>query len=137
MAYKFQRPETAFSLDKSGKQTQSFKDEKHLDFIRSLPSIVSGLWPVEACHIRAGSANHHKKMTGKGQKSSDCWTLPLTPEEHRDQHSGAEMAFWMRQGINPFEMADKIYQVSGDREAALTIIRNARQRFAPAQEHHS
>lgn len=65
MAYKFQRPETAFSLDKSGKQTQSFKDEKHLDFIRSLPSIISGQWPVEACHVRAGSGSHNKKAQEK------------------------------------------------------------------------
>ncbi|WP_221722729.1 DUF968 domain-containing protein [Ochrobactrum sp. SFR4] len=125
------RAETAFSLDKSGKHTQSFKDEKHLTFIRSLPSVVSGNWPVEACHIRSGSADHHKKVTGKGQKPSDCWTLPLTPEEHRDQHSGSEMAFWLRHGINPFEIADKLYQVSGDRETALSIILNARQRIAP------
>lgn len=126
MAFAIKRPPTAFSRDPSGKQTASFKDEKHLDFIRSLPSVVSGRWPVEACHVRAGSAEHNKKTTGKGQKPSDAWVLPLTPDEHRDQHSGAELAFWSRHGINPFDIASKLYQISGDRDAALKIIRNAR-----------
>lgn len=128
IAFKIPRSETAFSLDKSGKDTQSFKDDNHLAFIRTLPSVVSGAWPTEACHIRTGSAEHNKKKTGKGQKPSDAWVLPLTPEEHREQHSGSEIAFWNRHGINPFDLASKLYAVSGDEEAAIAIIRNARAR---------
>lgn len=124
MDYRVVRESTAFSLDKSGKQTASFKDELHLAFIRSLPSVISGKSPVDACHIRAGSAEHNKKTTGKAQKPSDCWVLPLTPDEHRDQHSGSEMAFWNRHGINPFDVASRLYRVTGDREEALKIIAN-------------
>ncbi|MGC0052695.1 DUF968 domain-containing protein [Brucella pituitosa] len=127
-AFAIRKEPTAFTLDKSGKDTQSFKDEKHLAFIRSLPSVVSGVWPTEACHIRTGSADHNKKKTGKGQKSSDCWVLPLTADEHREQHNGSEMAFWTRHGINPFDLASKLYAVSGDEQAALVIIRNAKVR---------
>ena len=128
MGYAIRRHPEAFSLDKSGKDTASFKDERHLAFIRTLPSAVSGVYGCEACHIRTGSAAHNKKVTGKAQKPSDCWTLPLTPDEHRDQHSGSEMAFWNRYGINPFTLAADLYAVTGDREAAEQII--ARHRSA-------
>ena len=126
MGYAIRRHPEAFSLDKSGKDTASFKDERHLAFIRTLPSAVSGVYGCEACHIRTGSAAHNKKATGKAQKPSDCWTVPLTPDEHRDQHSGAEMAFWNRYGINPFTLAADLYAVTGDREAAEQIITRAR-----------
>jgi len=124
--FAIRRHPEAFSLDKSGKQTASFKDEKHLAFIRTLPSAVSGKLGCEACHIRAGSPGHNKKATGKGQKPSDCWALPLTPDEHQDQHSGSEMAFWNRYGINPFDLADKLYQITGDRDEAVRILAEAR-----------
>lgn len=127
MAFAIKRPPSAFALDKSGKDTASFKDERHLAFIRTLPSVISGAFPTEACHIRAGSPEHNKKATGKAQKPSDCWVLPLTADEHRDQHSGSEMAFWNRYGINPFDLASRLYQHTGDRDAAQRIIAEARQ----------
>lgn len=126
MAFAIKRPSSAFALDKSGKDTASFKDERHLAFIRTLPSVISGAFPTEACHIRAGSPEHNKKTTGKSQKPSDCWALPLTPDEHRDQHSSSEMAFWTRYGVNPFDLASRLYQSTGDRDAALRIIASAR-----------
>lgn len=126
MAFAIKRPPSAFALDKSGKDTASFKDERHLAFIRTLPSVISGAFPTEACHIRAGSPEHNKKTTGKSQKPSDCWSLPLTADEHRDQHSGSEMSFWTRYGINPFDLASRLYQNTGDRDAALRIIASAR-----------
>jgi len=125
-AFACKRPDTAFALDKSGKETASFKDERHLAFIRKLPSAVSGAYPCEACHIRAGSPRHNKKATGKAQKPSDCWTVPLTAEEHRDQHNGNEMSFWRRNGVDPFDLAEQLYQVTGDIEAGIAIIRRNR-----------
>jgi len=122
-AFAIRREPTAFSLDKSSKATASFKDDQHLDFIRKLPSVISGAYGCEAAHIRAGSARHNKKRTGKGQKSSDCWTVPLTPEEHRgEQHSMNEMEFWRRHGTDPFELAIRLYELSGDIEAATAFI---------------
>ncbi len=126
MAYAFRRPDSAFANDKSGKQTRRIEDPAHLAFIRTLPSVVSGALGCEACHIRAGSAVHKKKHTGMAQKPDDCWTLPLTPSEHREQHSENEMAFWRRHEIDPFELAKKLYEATGDRDAALRIIADAR-----------
>jgi hypothetical protein len=126
MGYAIKRPDTAFSLDKSSKATKRIEDPAHLAFIRKLPSVVSGLYGCEAAHIRAGSALHRKKHTGGQQKPDDFWVLSLTPDEHKAQHSANELAWWRSHGIDPFELALKLYEVSGNVEAATTIIRNTR-----------
>lgn len=126
MAYAIRKHPEAFALDKSSKSTSSFKDEAHLAFIRKLPSVISGAFGCDACHIRAGSPQYNKKRTGGAQKPSDCWTLPMTREEHVAQHSVDELAFWRAQGIDPFKLADELYQVTGDTEAAISIILKAR-----------
>lgn len=125
MGFAIRRPTTAFALDKASKATRRLEDEGHLAFIRKLPSVVSGLYGCEACHIRTGSALHKKKHTGMQQKPDDSWTLPLLPEEHRQQHSENEMAFWRSHNIDPFELALKLYEVSGQFDAAVSIIRKA------------
>lgn len=126
MGYAIRRPDTAFSLDKSSRATKRVEDPAHLAFIRKLPSVVSGVFGCEACHIRTGSAVHKKKHTGLGQKSDDSFALPLSPDEHKAQHSMNEMEFWRSHGIDPFELAIKLYEVSGDIPAGIEIIRNTR-----------
>lgn len=117
---------TAFSLDTSGKATKRIEDPAHLAFIRKLPSAVSGLFGCEACHIRTGSAVHKKKHTGGQQKPDDAWCLPLLPAEHRKQHAMNEMEFWRSHGIDPFELAIKLYEVTGDISAGTAIIHKSR-----------
>jgi hypothetical protein len=126
MGFAIKRPDTAFSLDKSSKATKRIEDAAHLAFIRKLPSAVSGLYGCEACHIRTGSAIHKKKHTGLGQKADDAWTLPLTPDEHKAQHDANELAWWRSHCIDPFELAIKLYEVSGDIAAGTAIISKAR-----------
>lgn len=126
MAFKLPRSDTAFSVARPGKETRRIEDPAHLAFIRSLPSIISGKMPCEACHIRAGSAVHRKKQTGMGQKPDDCWTLPMTPEEHREQHAMNETDFWRQHGIDPFAVAAQLYARSGERGAAEAILAKAR-----------
>lgn len=126
MAFKLPRSETAFSVARPGKETRRVEDPAHLAFVRTLPSIISGKMPCEACHIRTGSAKHRKKQTGIGQKPDDCWTLPMTPEEHRAQHSTNEMDFWRQFGIDPFDVAEQVYRVTGDEAAARAILARAR-----------
>ena len=125
MAFAVPKLATAFSNQRPSKDTRRIKDEAHLAFVRKLPSAVSGRYGCEACHIRSPSAIHHKKATGISQKPSDFWTLPLTPEEHRDQHSGAEMEWWSRHGIDPFDLASKLYEVTGDIEAGTAVLARA------------
>ena len=125
-AYKMPRLATVFALDKSSKKTRRIEDPGHLAFIRKLPSPVSGEYGCEAAHIRAGSAVHRKKHTGLGQKPDDCWAVPLTPAEHKAQHSENELEWWRSHGVDPFELAIKLYDVSGDVEAGSRIIAAAR-----------
>lgn len=127
MGFAIKRHPDAFSLDKSSKATKSFKDEAHLAFIRKLPSAISGAYGCDPAHISAGSPLHNKKRTGGAQKASDCWTVPLTRAEHDAQHDhGDELAWWRLQGIDPFELAIKLYEVTGDITAATEILRKTR-----------
>ena len=127
MGFRILRDATAFSQDKSSKATRRVEDPVHLAFIRRLPSAVSGLYGCEACHIRTGSAIHKKKHTGLGQKADDSFTLPLLPDEHKAQHAGNEMEFWRSHGIDPFELAIKLYENTGDATKCIEILRTARQ----------
>jgi hypothetical protein len=124
--FAIRRPDTAFSLDKSSKDTKRIEDPAHLAFIRKLPSVLSGQMPCDPCHIRSGSALHRKKHTGGGQKPDDCWTLPLTRSEHDSQHSENELNWWKSHGIDPFDLAAQLYEVTGNTEAATRIISQAR-----------
>ncbi len=128
MSHLWQNPyaDTAFSNDPSGKKFSRMEDPAHLAFIRRLPSLVSGEEPCEACHVRYGDPKHRKAKTPKGRKPDDAWTVPLTSEEHRLQHSINELVFWQRSGIDPLEIAYQLYQVSGDLERGREIIAEAR-----------
>lgn len=122
MALQVRRPDTAFSLDPSDRSQKRIVDDRHLAFIRTLPSVLSGRIGCEACHIRYGDPMYRKKHTGKSQKPDDAWTLPLTPDEHRDQHSTNEKQWWLDRGIDPLRLAQQLYEVSGNRAAAKAII---------------
>lgn len=118
------RPDTAFALDPVGKQFARQEDKHHLAFIRLLPSVISGQYGVEACHIRMGDPRHRKPRTGAGRKPDDAWTLPMTPDEHRAQHSMNERAFWTQHGVDdPCALALALFQNSGDQEEAERLIR--------------
>jgi hypothetical protein len=120
------RPSTAFSLDPSGRETRRRENPRHLAFIRTLPSIVSGEFGVEACHLRMAAPQHGKPSTGKGRKPSDEFVLPLTPAEHREQHSMNELAFWQMHGIaDPCGIALLLYAVTGNEAEALKVIMHA------------
>ena len=126
IAYQLPRASTAFSLDPSDKAQKRIRDDQHLAFIRTLPSVLSGEFGCEACHIRYGDPMYRKKHTGKAQKPDDAWTLPLTPAEHQDQHDNNEKEWWTARGIDPLALARQLYSVSGDTEAAIMIITEAR-----------
>ena len=82
------------------------KNEKHLNYIRSLPCCICGGIDTEAAHIRIQSLEYGKRPTGMQEKSSDKWALPLCNRHHREQHDcGDELKFWDFHGINPFLLA--------------------------------
>jgi hypothetical protein len=65
---------------------------------------------VQAAHIRMACPERGKRETGKAEKPSDCYSTPLCARCHLgDQHTGGEAKFWRRVGIDPFEIAEKLY----------------------------
>lgn len=95
---------------------------RHLDWIRQLPSVISGVYGVEACHVRYGDPSYGKRPTGMGEKPDDKWCVPMTPDEHREQHAGSEREFWDKAGIDPLKVALALWAHSGDTETAIKII---------------
>lgn len=126
MAFAIRRPSTAFSEDPSNKAQKRIRDEGHLAFIRRLPSVLSGIFGCEACHIRYGDPVYRKKHTGKAQKPDDAWTVPLSPDEHRAQHDTNEREWWLSHRIDPLALAQALYAVTGDTDAAVRIIAQGR-----------
>jgi hypothetical protein len=88
------------------------KSEKHLAFIRSLPSLVYNDGTCEAAHIRYAEIMIGKRLTGMAEKPDDMWTVPLSSPAHREQHSMSERAFWARHGINPLIIAALLWTQS-------------------------
>jgi len=108
------------------------KDSAHLEFIRQLPCACCGN-PIEteAAHLREGALTYGKHYTGKAEKPSDRWVLPLCGFHHREQHQGSEEGFWINYRINPFVLALSLYGCSGDYATAEQVI--SLQRMGAAQ----
>lgn len=122
-----------FRPEGPGQRQPRERDNKHLAFIRRLPCaacLTTG--GSDAAHLRAGDLNIGKRPTGKAEKPSDRWTAPLCRDCHTRQHSGAELAFWQALGIDPFDLCQALFAVSGDTTAAEAIILNHR----PHQKAH-
>jgi hypothetical protein len=99
------------------------KNEKHLQFIRSLPCVVCGdNTSTEAAHIRMSNLGNGKFYCGKAEKPSDAWTTPLCSACHRRQHETGEHAFWAALNIDPFQVAAFLFVSSGDYEAGENIV---------------
>lgn len=127
MAARFKSPDTAFSLAPSAGQKQPrVMDDAHLKWIRTLPCILTGRRPVDACHIRYSDPKFYKRETGRGEKPDDKWVVPMCRDMHDTQHSMNERAFWARHKIDPVAVAAALFLHSGNDAAAETIFRNAR-----------
>lgn len=91
------------------------KDRKYLGVIARMPSVISGREPVHVAHLRYGDLERGKRHTGMGEKPSDQWVLPLTPEEHmygaRSQHANNEKEWWESHGIDPIAVCINLYAI--------------------------
>lgn len=127
-AYRIARPPEAFSLSPigKGKRKPREKDEGYLRWIRTLPCVITGARPVEACHIRFADPRFAKFETPMGQKPHDKWTLPMRPDYHRQQHTMNEKLFWARIGIDPCQVASALYGCGQDDAEAEIILSQAR-----------
>lgn len=127
MTVRIVRPSTAFALSGTRKKRPRVEDDAHLRFIRLLPCCVTGVRTgIEAAHVRYGDITYGKRETGASEKSDDRWTVPLSQEQHRDQHAHNEREWWISKGIDPLKLAMLLHANSGDDEACECIIREAR-----------
>lgn len=101
------------------------RDNRHLAYVRSLPCCVCGSTRnVEAAHIRMGCEAIGKPPTGMQEKPSDKFSLPLCHYHHQSgvlaQHRVGEKVFWFEiHGLNPFEIAARLWIESGGAARAL------------------
>lgn len=128
MAMAIRKLPTAFSITKPAvAKRPRQKIVAHLDFIRSLPCLITGVRDVEAAHIRYGNTRWGKRSTGMGEKPDDQWVVPLSQKVHREQHDfGDEELWWREKGIDPVLIALALWRASGDEQAAESIISEAR-----------
>lgn len=127
MGYRFVRPDTAFANAPVGRQKkrQRDHDKGHLEWLRTLPCVITGERPVDAAHIRFADPVYGKRETGKAEKPDDRWALPLCRRKHDEQHSMSERIFWARHGLDPLRIALALHACTGDDDQALVIIREA------------
>lgn len=126
MGFAIRRHPEAFSLSPIDKKRPVKKEPDYLKWLHELPCLVTGVRPVEACHVSYADPRYGKRERGKGEKADDRWTVPLCPTEHRTQHFMGERAYWALVGIDPLQVALALYGVKGDNTMAEIIIRNAR-----------
>lgn len=104
------------------------KSKDYLSFIHRLPCVVTGSSIVEAAHLSAAAPRYGHYGRGKGTKAPDRWVLPLSPEQHRLQHSGNEMAYWRSVVVNPHVLCLTIWglfsEMGDDAEPFASAIIN-------------
>lgn len=98
-------------------------DTAHLAFVRRLPcTVCCAEGGVDAAHIRFGDLARDKPPAGMGMKPDDKWVLPMCRECHRTQHQQNERAFWAKCGIDALELAECLYECTGDEAKARALI---------------
>lgn len=106
------------------------KDEAHLRKVRQLPCVCCLLTgrvnrPSEAAHVRYASAEHGKRQTGMGEKSSDQWVVPLCGAHHRHsdsaQHSMGERRFWRIWSFDPLALCVDLYTAPSVEVMEITV----------------
>jgi hypothetical protein len=90
---------------------------QHLAFVRLLPCLACGrLGPSQAAHVRKGTDG------GTGTKPADRYTVPACAACHGIQHRRGEITFWGELGLDPLNIALRLWTVSGDEDAGRRLI---------------
>jgi hypothetical protein len=107
------------------------ENRNYLDWIRSLHCLIChDNVDVIAAHIRYQDSRYGKRQTGKGEKPSDIFVVPLCSQCHRGQHDDNEERFWLDHRIDPVRAAVSLWAVysamDGNPEAAYAVIKLVR-----------
>lgn len=102
------------------------EDEKHRRFVAGLACVICGREDVQAAHVNFADLSIAKPYRGHGEKSDDCFVVPLCVEHHADQHAyGNERLWWEIYGRDPVKIALRLYSVSGDHARGEQIVHAA------------
>lgn len=97
---------------------------KHKAWIKTLPCVVCGNQPCDPAHVRTGADG------GMGLTPSDRFLLPLCRTHHDEQHRVGETTFWSSLGIDPMDIAARLWAVTGDTDQGVRAVLRARQAIA-------
>lgn len=101
-------------------KTQYVRSEKHRRFIASLKCVIDNKPDVQAAHIRSNTGG------ATSLKPSDEFCINLCCSCHSEQHRIGERIFWGHRLESAKKLAQDLYAISGDTEAALKLIREFR-----------
>jgi hypothetical protein len=133
MAFQFPKPATAFSQQPTGKKSGRIEDKPYLEWIRSLPCVITGTYPVEAAHISFAEPKYGKLGRGKGTKEDDKWAIPMAHASHMRSHDLGERRYWEMIGIDPCIIAMALYAAYPDEEKARLILEHSRNQARQSQ----
>ena len=108
---------------------------RHRAFIRALPCLCCGKpAPSECAHLRTHA--------GLGLPSSSRYLVPLCGPAtvwadccHSRKHYLGATCFWSALGIDPRDVAFRLWRVSGDIEAGFRVVMQARRGIAASRTH--
>ena len=91
-----------------------YRNREHLRTIIKMPCLVCGRKPSDAHHLR------YAQPRALGRKASDEFTVPLCRMHHREVHrAGDERAWWKAAGIDPLQVAHKLWKEARVNEGRL------------------
>ena len=97
--------------------------EAHLAAVRKLWCVITSERRIVECHhLRSGPA---KAERGLGLKCTDKWVLPVSRITHNHIEglgSRNEFQFFDDHGINPYELADALWQATPDVERMAKVL---------------
>ena len=113
------------SVIKAKRKPNPRRAAEHLAFVREIGTCLAcgRIGKCEAMHIR------NRTDGGTGLKPSDRFSVPGCAECHHRQHSTGELTFWGELGIDPLDVACRLWTISGDIDQGRRCIEKARARM--------
>jgi hypothetical protein len=103
-------PQRGGGIDKSAltlSTPRRYRNKEHLGFVARQPCLLCARKPSDAHHLR------FMQPRALGSKASDEFAVPLCRIHHRAAHlAGDERAWWKIAGIDPVEIASKLWKAT-------------------------
>lgn len=129
IAHQIRRDDEAFSNDRPRRAaggSPQHRDDKHRQWVKSLPSLISGEdMDVDPHHVCMADPSAGKRGRGKGKKVDDKFLVPLSRRLHDELHEMGEKRFCQKYRIDLVKAALGLWAHTGDDDAAAVLIRHS------------